>query len=83
MNVHFPVSTVIRSIVELELESGSVPDMVISFGHRDRVLRPTSHDPVAFLFVPIPKHDALFRKGIADQNNLFSEMRAFVPKLKE
>ena len=82
MNIHLPVSTVIRSIVELELESGSVPNMVISFGHRDRVLRPTSHDPVAFLFVAFPKHDSIFRKSIADQNNFFGEMRAFVPKLK-
>jgi len=72
VNVHFPVATVVRSIVEFELEGGSVPNVIVAFGNGEGVLWPTLHDPVALLFVSIPQHEAALLKAGADENDLLA-----------
>jgi len=72
VNVHFPVATVVRSIVEFELEGGSVPNVIVAFGNGEGVLWPTLHDPVALLFVSIPQHEAALLKTRADKNDLLA-----------
>jgi len=77
VDVHFPISAVVRSVIEFELEGGSVPDVAVAFRHGNRVLRPASHDPGAFLFVAVPPHEAISLKSITDENDLLIEVSAF------
>jgi len=59
VNVHFPVAAVVGSVVEFELEGGSVPNMVVALGNGDGVLREALDDPgSAVLFVAVPQHGA-------------------------
>ena len=77
MDVHFPISAVVRSVIKFELEGGSVPDVTVSFRHGNRVLRPASHDPGALVLVAIPPHEAISLESITDEDDLLIEMSAF------
>ena len=74
MDIHFPVATVELSIVEFKLEGASIPDMIITLRNGDGILWPTLHDPVPFLFVSIPQHEAAFLKARANENNFFVDV---------
>ena len=77
MDVHFPISAVVRSVIKFELEGGSVPDVTVAFRHGNGVLRPASHDPGAFVFVAIPPHEAVSLESITDENDFLIEVSAF------
>jgi len=77
VDVHFPISAVVRSVIEFELEGGSVPNVAVAFRHGNGVLRPAPHDPGAFVFVAIPPHEAVSLKSITDENDLLIEVSAF------
>ena len=76
MDVHFPVAAVVRTVVEFPLEGGSVPDMVVTLGDSDGVLRPASHDPGALVFVAIPPQEATGLEAITDDDDLLVEVSA-------
>ena len=77
MNVHFPVAAVVRAIIKFELVGSSVPNVVITLGHSDGVLRPALHDPGALVLVAIPPHEAISLESITDEDDLLIEMSAF------
>ena len=83
MDVHFPISAVVRSVIKFELEGGSVPDVAVSFGHGNRVLRPAPHDPGAFLFVAIPPHEAVSLESITNEDDLLVEIGTVKSMLRE
>merc|ERR1719495_187464 len=76
VDVHFPVAAVVRAVVEFPLEGGSVPDMVVTLGDSDGVLRPASHDPGALVFVAIPPQEATGLEAITDDDDLLVEVSA-------
>merc|ERR1719315_682966 len=76
MDVHFPVSAVVSSVVELELEGASVPDVVVTLGDGEGVLGPSLDDPVALLFVAVPQHQAARLETVTDEDDLFVEAGA-------
>ena len=77
MDVHFPISAVVRSVTKFELEGGSVPDVAVALGNGDGVLGPASHDPAALVLVAIPPHEAVLFEAVANKDDLFIEMSAF------
>ena len=77
VNVHFPVAAVVGAIIKFELEGSSVPNVVVTLGHSDGVLRPALHDPGALLFVAIPPHEAAGLEAIADKDDLLIKVGAF------
>merc|ERR1719187_1533455 len=76
MDVHFPVAAVVSSVVELELEGASVPDVVVTLGDGEGVLGPSLDDPVALLFVAVPQHQAARLETVTDEDDLFVEAGA-------
>ena len=59
VNIHLPVAAVVRSIVELELESAPVPNMVITLWNRNYVLGETVDDPRrSTASITVPHHAA-------------------------
>ena len=79
MDVHFPVATVVRTIVELKLEGASVPNVIISLGNSKSILWPGFDNPVTLLFVAIPQHQAALLETITNKDNFFLEIRAVKP----
>jgi len=77
VNVHFPVAAVVRAIIKFELVGSSVPNVVITLGHSDGVLRPALHDPGALVLVAIPPHEAAGLEAVADQDDLLVKVGAF------
>jgi len=76
VNVHFPVAAVVRAIVKFELVGSSVPNVVITLGLSDGVLRPALHDPGALVLVAIPPHEAAGLEAVADQDDLLVKVGA-------
>jgi len=77
VDIHFPISAVVRSVIKFELEGGSVPNVAVAFRHGNGVLWPASHDPGALLFVAIPPHEAVSLKSISNEDDLLIEVSAF------
>jgi len=70
--VHFPVAAVVISVVQLVLEGGSVPNVVIALGNGEGVLRPSPHDPVTLFFVAVPEHEAAGLETRANEDDLLA-----------
>ena len=77
MDVHFPISAVVRSVIKFELEGGSVPNVAVAFRHGNGVLWPAPHDPGALFLVTIPPHEAISLESIAHEHNLLVKVSAF------
>jgi len=74
VNIHFPVAAVEGSVVEFELEGGSVPNMIVALGHGDGVLRVGLDDPRrAVLLVTLPQHRAALGEAGTHHANLLAD----------
>merc|ERR1719244_2387101 len=78
MNVHLPVSAVVGTVVQFKLEGCSVPDMIISLGDSQSILRESLHNPGTLLFVSIPQHKAAGFEAITNKNNLLVKMSPII-----
>jgi len=71
VDIHFPVSAVIGSVVEQELECGSVPDVVVALGDCDGVLGEVLDDPGSAVgLVALPQHGAAGHEAGSDHADL-------------
>ena len=78
MNVHFPVSTVKVSIIKLELEGASVPNVTVAFGGGESILGPALDDPGTLIFVAVPEHQAAGGEAAANKLNSLADVGALV-----
>ena len=78
MNVHFPVSTVKVSIIKLELEGASVPNVTVALGGGESILGPALDDPGTLIFVAVPEHQAAGGEAAANKLNSLADVGALV-----
>ena len=79
VDVHFPVAAVEVAVVEFKLEGASVPDVTVTLGGGEGVLRPALDDPSTLVLVAIPHHQAAGGEAAADQLNSLVDMSTFIP----